>query len=114
MSSSLAWLMPFVEEEKSITVGTWRAISAASCSGPEGSAWSVPETAWQARRAAAIRPPSNGIGSMRQSGSHSTLHFSAAAASSARVARLGQQGGQHAGVEVALVEQQRGLARRSP
>ncbi len=55
MSSSLAWLMPFVEEEKSITVGTWRAISAASCSGPEGSAWSVPDTAWQARRAAAIR-----------------------------------------------------------
>ena len=37
VSSSFAWLMPFVDEEKIITVGTpVRATSAASCRGPDG------------------------------------------------------------------------------
>ena len=37
VSSSFVWLRPFVDDEKIITVGTRRAISAASCSGPLGS-----------------------------------------------------------------------------
>ena len=65
-------------------------------------------------RAAAIRPESKGIGSMRQIGSHSTVQFSASAASVGERLRLGQQRGQRVRVEVALVEQQARSRRRSP
>ena len=51
---------------------------------------------------------------MRQIGSHSTLQLLGRRGLVGEDARLGQQCGQHGGVEVALVEQERPSRPRSP
>src|SRR5918994_7584980 len=56
------------DEEKIITVGIRRAISAASCRGPLGIAVSLPPESATAWRPSAIRRSSKGIGGVGQRG----------------------------------------------
>ena len=113
VSSSLAWLMPFVDEEKIITVGTWRAISAASCSGPgrERMVAARDRLAGPARVGDQALVERNAMDAPDRLPLDRAVALGLLAASSARVAQLGQQGREHAGVEVPLIEQERGLAR---
>ena len=111
MSSSLVCETGGEEDEKIITVGSSRAISAASCSGPLGMAVSLPPDSTTAWRASAISRSSKGIGGIDQMYRSSTSQPWSAAALLARLARLGEHRGQRVGVEVALVEQHLGAAR---
>ncbi len=110
MSSSLAWLMPLVDDEKSITVGTWRAISAASWSGPRrqrvvrardlltGPARRGDQIGVERNR---LDPPERLPLDRALLGRGGLLR---------QLPRLGQQRGEDAGIEMPLVEQQRRLA----
>ena len=100
------------DDENTITVGISRAISAASCSGPRGIAVSLPPTP-DRLLAKPISRSSNGIGGI----DHRWLQLDrrsrlVGGGLLARLVGLGQHRGELAGVEVALVEQQLGAARR--
>ena len=111
MSSSFVCETGGEDEEKSITVGIRRAISAASWSGPLGMAVSLPPASWTAWRAKPIRRSSNGIGGIDQRCLQLDLAAVVGRGLLAAGARLGEHRRQRVRVEVALVEQHLRAAR---
>ena len=111
VSSSFVWLRPFVEDEKIITVGTRRAISAASCSGPLGSWRSLPATSRQAaggRRHELVVERDRIDAPEVLELDRAALRLGGALGGRAH---LGEHLGELAGSEVALIDEQRRAAR---